>query len=43
MQSIPAKTYEKILDLLDEQYLQEITKKRLTDKKVPIKVKLDGL
>jgi len=40
---IPAKTFEKILDLLDEQYLQEIVKGRLSDKKKPVMVKIDEL
>ena len=34
---------QKIIELLDEQNLQEIVKKRLSDKKKPVAVKLDEL
>jgi len=40
---IPAETFEIILELLDEQYLQDIIKRRLRDKKKPVKVSLDEL
>ena len=40
---IPAKTFEKILDSLDEQLLKSIVQKRLKDNKKSIKVNLNDL
>lgn len=37
---IPAATFEKILENLDEQFLQTLIKKRLSDKKKIIKVNI---
>lgn len=40
---IPAATFEKLLDALDDQDLQEIVQRRLTDNKKNIKVSVDDL
>ena len=40
---IPSRTYEKILDLLDDKVLEELVSKRLKDGKKSIKVKLDEI
>lgn len=40
---IPAATFEKILEALDEQDLQNIVQQRLTDNKKNIKVNLDDI
>lgn len=40
---IPAETFERLLDLLDDQALQRIVRKRLHDNKKPIKVGIDEL
>lgn len=40
---VPAATFEKILDALDEQQLLSIVKQRISDNKKSIKVTLDDL
>lgn len=40
---IPAQTFEKILEQLDDLFLQSLIKRRLEDNKKPIKVKVDEL
>ena len=40
---IPAETFEKLMDLIDEHELQKLVKQRLSDASTPIKVKLDDL
>ncbi len=40
---IPAETFERLLDLLDDQALQRIVGKRLHDNKKPIKVSINEL
>lgn len=40
---IPAQTYEKLLDLLDEKELETLISNRLNDDKNPVKVDLDEL
>lgn len=40
---IPAETYEKLLELVDDQALAKLVSKRLNDGEAPIKVNLDEL
>ena len=40
---IPAETFAKIMNALDEQQLEAVVQKRLTDKQKSIKVNLDDL
>lgn len=40
---IPAETYERILEALDDQHLQTVVQKRLGDHKKPIRVNINDL
>ena len=40
---VPAAAFEKMLEHLDEQFLQELVQKRLSDNKKPVKVRLDEI
>ncbi len=40
---VPSQTYEKIMDIVDDYYLEKVVKKRLNDGEKPIKVSLDEI
>ena len=40
---VPAATFEKMLEHVDDLFLQSLVQKRLNDNKKPVKVKLDEL